>query len=423
MAEAARRHDVEVEAPEPGLTSKEIVERAAALKRKVREQQEESEQRGFYSEELHHDFLEAGFYRMIQPRRFGGYEFDLPTFWRAMVEISAGDPGTGWCLTLASHHAWVIGSHWPERGQREIFGPDGDFRAPHRPLPAGRARRVEGGYLVGGLWDYCSGVPYATHMMGGALVVGEDGQPRQTPPGTPPETIQVVVPREHFSMLDDWGGGRQLGMQSSGSNSVRVEEAFVPEHWAASTAIMAPSGPTPGVELHGNPMYLGLIGGVYHCGLVLTVVGAAKAALEEFEESITTKKTLLPPQVMRYQHHDYQRVYGLARGMTDAAEQLLYRIGELYMELGDRWAETGEPFTREDDVRLWGMAQQSGKLAGEAVELLFRSASSSSAKRGQRMQRYFRDVAMYRQHIAAQYLNLATEFAKVHFGMPFGLPG
>lgn len=414
MTEAVPKRGIEVQAPEPDLTAKEIVARAAALKQKIREQQDESEQRGYHSEELHQEFLRAGFYRMLQPRRFGGYEFDLPTFWKAMVKISEGDPGTGWCLTLATHHAWVIGSHWPEQAQREIFGPEGDFRAPHRPSPGGTARRVEGGYVVSGQWDYCSGVPYSTHFMGGAAVVNED-------PAAPPEMLQVVVPPGQFTMLNDWGGGAQLGMQSSGSNSVKVEEAFVPEHWAVSSAIMGQSG--AGAELHGNPMYLGLIGGVYHCGLVLTVVGAARAALEEFEESITTKKTYFPPQVMRYEHYDHQRTFGLARGMSDAAENLLYRIGEVYMELAQRWAETGEPFTRDDDVRLWAMAQQAGKLAGEAVELLFRSASSSSAKRGQRMQRYYRDVAMYRQHIAAQYLNLSTEFAKVHFGKPFGLPG
>jgi 3-hydroxy-9,10-secoandrosta-1,3,5(10)-triene-9,17-dione monooxygenase len=103
--------------------------------------------------------------------------------------------------------------------------------------------------------------------------------------------------------------------------------------------------------------------------------------------------------------------------MTDAAEQLLYRGGELYMEYADRWARTGEPFTREDDIRLFGILQQAGKLAADAVELLFRSGGSSPARRGQPMQRYFRDVAMYRGHIAAQYLNLATEFAKAHFGL------
>src|SRR5215475_787033 len=109
------RVTTEVRVPEPDLTAAEIIRRAAALKPMIRAQADESERRGTYSDELHQEFLKAGFYRMVQPRRFGGYEFDLPTFWRAMVEISTGDPGTGWGLTLGSHHAWVIGSYWPER--------------------------------------------------------------------------------------------------------------------------------------------------------------------------------------------------------------------------------------------------------------------------------------------------------------------
>jgi 3-hydroxy-9,10-secoandrosta-1,3,5(10)-triene-9,17-dione monooxygenase len=341
---------------------------------------------------------------------FGGYEFDLPTFWRAMVKISEGDPGVGWGLTLGSHHAFVLGSYWPEQAQREIFGPDGDFRGPHRALPGGTARPTGGGYVVSGTWDYCSGVPYATHFMGTALVGDALGDP--------PSRVVVVVPKGQFTVLDDWGGGAQLGMQSSGSQSVVVEEAFVAEHLVVPFDWTRTEGPTPGTELHGNPMYLGMIYGVYHAGLVVSQVGAANAALEEFEQMMTSKKTTFPPQVMRYEHYDYQRTFGLARSLADAAEALLYRAGEMYMEHAQRWFETGETFTREADVRLFGILQQSGRLAAEAVELLFRSAGSSAARRNQRMQRYFRDVSMYRGHIAAQYLNLATEFSRAHFGLP-----
>ena len=414
MADTARMTATEVPVPEPDLTSTEIVRRAAALKERIRDEQDESERRGCYSEGLHQEFLKAGFYRMVQPRRFGGYEFDLPTFWRAMVEISTGDPGTGWGLTLGSHHAWVLGSYWPERAQREIFGPVGDFRGPHRPLPGGTVEVVDGGYVADGIWDYCSGAPFATHFMGNALLPVTD-------PDQPPTAIVLVVPRAEFTILDDWGGGQQLGMQASGSNSVRLERVFVPGHLTVPANWTRTEGATPGTELHGNPMYLGMIYGVYHAGLVVSVVGAAKASLEEFEQSISTRKTTFPPQVWRYEHHDFQRTYGFARGMTDSAEELLYRAGEMYMEYCDRWARTGQPFSREDDIRLFGILQQAGRLAADAVELLFRSGGSSPAKRGQRMQRYFRDVAMYRGHIAAQYLNLASEFSKAHFGVPDNL--
>ncbi|HYZ03141.1 MAG TPA: acyl-CoA dehydrogenase, partial [Candidatus Binatia bacterium] len=100
----------EIPVPEPDLTASEIIARADALKPVLRELQDDFERRGHPSADVHRRFRDAGFYRTLQPRRFGGYEFDVTTFWKAMLKVAEGDPGTGWFLTLASHHALVIGS-------------------------------------------------------------------------------------------------------------------------------------------------------------------------------------------------------------------------------------------------------------------------------------------------------------------------
>jgi 3-hydroxy-9,10-secoandrosta-1,3,5(10)-triene-9,17-dione monooxygenase len=174
----------------------------------------------------------------------------------------------------------------------------------------------------------------------------------------------------------------------------------------------------PGVRLHGNPMYCGRIYAVYHAGLVIPVIGAARAALEDYEQIIKTRLTYFPPQIPRYTHPDYQRAYGQAVGLTDAAEAIVLRVGEQYMELARRWDSGGEPFSREDDVRMFAMVQYAGQLAAKAVEVIFAAAGSSSAKRGTRLQRYHRDVSMYYGHIAAQHLTTAAELARVHFDLP-----
>jgi 3-hydroxy-9,10-secoandrosta-1,3,5(10)-triene-9,17-dione monooxygenase len=125
--------------------------------------------------------------------------------------------------------------------------------------------------------------------------------------------------------------------------------------------------------------------------------------------------------VPRYTHPDHQRPYGHALALTDAAEGLLLHVAHCYTDYSRRWAETGQPFSRQDDVRLFAMLQQAGQLASQAVEVIFAAAGSSAAKRGQRLQRYYRDVAIYRGHIAAQYLTTAGELARVHFGLPDSL--
>ncbi len=411
MLESARTRTPEVPAPEPGLSPREIIARAQALIPEIRDQQEEAERLGHHTEALEREFVKAGFYRMLQPRMFGGYEFGLTTFWQAMLAVATGDPGTGWGLTLGAHHALVVGAYFPLEGQREIFGPAGDFRCPHRPTPAGTAEPADGGFVVSGTWDYCSGIAHATHFMGNAMISGDDHQDRSA-------AIAVVVPIEQVTVLDDWGDGVTLGMNASGSNSARVDGVFVPARRTSPGNWTRLAGPAPGAQLHGNPMYCGRIYAVYHGGLVIPVIGAARAALAEYEQIITTRKTYIPPQVPRYTHPDHQRPYGHALALTDSAEALLLHVAELYLEYSQRWAQTGRPFSREDDVRLYAMVRQAGQLAVKAVEVIWAAASSSAARRGQRLQRYYRDVSMYHGHIAAQYLNTAGELARVHFGLP-----
>jgi 3-hydroxy-9,10-secoandrosta-1,3,5(10)-triene-9,17-dione monooxygenase len=278
----------------------------------------------------------------------------------------------------------------------------------------GTAEPADGGYVVSGTWDYCSGIAHATHFMGNALVPARDGQDG-------PVNIVLVIPRDQVTVLDDWGDGVTLGMNSSGSNGVRVDGVFVPARCTSVSNWTRMTEPAPGMGWHGNPLYCGRIYAVYHAGLVIPMIGAARAALDEYEHIITTRMTYFPPQVPRYTHPDHQQPYGYALALTDTAEGIIMNVGEQYSELSRRWAQTGEPFTREADVRLYAMVQQAGQLAVKAVQVIFAAASSSAAKRGHRMQRYYRDISMYHGHISAQYLTTAAELARVHFGLPDNL--
>src|SRR5690348_13877571 len=104
-----------------GMTSEELIRRAIELRPKLIERQAETEARTYYSEETHRDFLDAGFYRMLVPKKFGGYEIDLPTFYQVIIEVAHADVSTAWCLCLASSHALNIGAMFDEETQAELF--------------------------------------------------------------------------------------------------------------------------------------------------------------------------------------------------------------------------------------------------------------------------------------------------------------
>lgn len=393
-------------------TPDELVARAADLRPRLRKLQGDHEQLGGYSEEIHQEFLDAGFYRILQPRKYGGYEYGLDDFLRVGIEISRGDPGVGWSFILGAGHTFHVASFYCEQAQEELFG-NGTFIAPSRTIPNGKAVEEDGGYRLSGTWDYCSGSMWSTH----ALVVA----PTFTAAGEAVGLKMFAVPRKDYRILDDWGGDRTIGLRASSSNSVQVEDAFVAAHlvihYDFREHVLGSEG-TPGYQLHKNPMYLGRSMTFFNAELVATQVGAAWAALDEFEELMEARASSFPPRMPRLESPEYHKWFGQLLALADSSETMLLASVRQYVELGHRWADTGEEFTPEQDGRLRAVVQQAARLANDAVELAFTTAGSSAAKSGSPMEKYYRDVAMYKTHIAAQWDVTFGSLSRFHFGQP-----
>lgn len=417
MSEAPTQTITALAKPEPGLTPAEVIARAQRLRPQLIEEQAATEERRTYSPEMDEQFRRAGFYRILQPELFGGYAFDVPTFYKVIIEVSRGCPSTGWCLSLSAAHSLQVGTIYGEEAQREIFGPGGEFRAAARDTPRGTARPVDGGFIVNGTWDYCSGIPYSTHLIAGAMIEDPDGGVGEYDQYGGRQVL-VTMPADQWEILGDWG--HMIGLKGSGSHSVRAVDAFVPDLLVPPVNLLdidVASG-TPGWKLHGNAMYNGRQLGFFGGELASIAVGTSRAMLDEYERIIRSKKTLFSPHIPRAQHHDFQRTLGQATGMVDAAEAIVIRVGQLYMDHCAASVDGGEAFTLEMDYRLDQMAIQAGFLAWNAADVLVRTAGSSPMADGARMQRYLRDLTMYRTHMAASaYELMATTAAQHHLGL------
>jgi 3-hydroxy-9,10-secoandrosta-1,3,5(10)-triene-9,17-dione monooxygenase len=381
-------------------SSEWLLSQAAQIGAELRKEQQDGDARGCYSEAIHRRLLAGGFYRILQPRMFGGFGTDCETYIRVIMELSRGHPAGGWCYTLASSHALVLGSCFSEDTQRELFGPEGDFRAAYAAGPAGvpKFERVDGGYVITGIWPFASGIPVSTHFLGGAVIPDDSGKLA---------AIVFVVPREKVTVLEDWGGEAAMGMQASGSNSVRLADVFVPDRHIVPSPIVTlsteglPEG-TPGTRLHKDGLFLGLIFGWFSCEFGAILTGAARAACEEYERQLRTKPSFADPSRPRMHEPEFQRLYGEAMCRADAAEALTLAATRLYKEQCERWMASRVPVTAQDTLRVWGTSREGCRAACEAVEMLFHSVGASVARRGERLQRYFRDVQMYRVHFQSQ---------------------
>lgn len=181
--------------------------------------------------------------------------------------------------------------------------------------------------------------------------------------------------------------------------------------------------PTPGTILHGSPLDLGPLAVPFHLNLLAVVVGAAWAAIDEYSEVSQVKKQPAPPFALRREAPEAQFVVGQAIARTDLAEAGLFRMVERFDHHYDRATNHGEPFTVEDNLRLWAVGQQSAELASAAVRALVADSGTSAARRGSRMARYLGDVAMHGTHRVASEQRLYPMLGRSHMGLPSGFFG
>jgi 3-hydroxy-9,10-secoandrosta-1,3,5(10)-triene-9,17-dione monooxygenase len=384
------------------VTPETIVARARAVAPTLVAQQAENEARTYYSQETHELFQRAGFYRILTPRRYGGFEFGVDTFFRVVMELTAGCSSTGWQYSLGHSHTLTVASLFEEALQDEVFA-DPDFICPCTGRPQGAATaRPDGDWQLSGVFNYCSGAPYGGYFLGHALLA--DG---------PKSPNIFLAPRSEWTMLNDWGA--QLGCKGTGSHSIKFDDAIIPGRYVlpdTSIMHMDVSAGTVGSRLHGNPMYAGTPQSFFLINLAAIATGMAKNAMAAFEE-LMGKTTAFPPIVPRTEDPGYQRCYGLGAGKVLTAESLTVAAAHKWLEVAEQGA------TREADMAVVLHGRETFDLCWSAVSEIFRMAGSSAVLDGSRMQRAWRDMSTLRSHSGVVYFTdlAATELTKAHFGI------
>ena len=151
----------------------ELIERARKIGVVAREKALETEQRRHVSAELIGMMRDAELFRLMQPERFGGFEYGYDVFVELVAAIGAGDGSTGWVYSLGAVHPWLIACY-PEETQQEIWNQDRDAIAAVSYAPTGKAVPDKDGYRLTGRFSFASGVDNANWgIVGGMLPQGQ----------------------------------------------------------------------------------------------------------------------------------------------------------------------------------------------------------------------------------------------------------
>jgi 3-hydroxy-9,10-secoandrosta-1,3,5(10)-triene-9,17-dione monooxygenase len=113
------------------MTREELIARATHLVPLLRERVHEAEGIRRMPDSNVQALKEAGLFKTIQARRYGGYQMDLHTHLDVVSEIARGCGSTGWCLGVMQAHSWLV-ALFPVQAQEETYGvhPDPHCRSP-----------------------------------------------------------------------------------------------------------------------------------------------------------------------------------------------------------------------------------------------------------------------------------------------------
>ena len=348
---------------------------------------------------------EAGFFRLLQPARFGGLEADPLTFLTAVRHIASACGSTGWVCSVVGVHPWQL-ALFPLQAQQEVWDADAGTRMSSSYAPTGRAETAPGGHRLSGRWSFSSGSAHASWALLGGIVLDADGNPA--------DFRTFLLPASDYEIDDVWD---TVGLRGTGSNDIVVAGAFVPEHRSLSFTDVSRCA-CPGQQANPAPLYRLPFGSVFSYAITTPIIGMATGAYAAH---------------VAYQRERVRAAYAGQKAADDPHGQV--RIAQAAAELDGAWlalernmtelmdrARAGEKIplslrlrVRRDQVRGTGQAIT-------AVDQLFENSGGRALRAGTPIQRFWRDAHAGRVHAINDPERALSMFGRGEFGRDV-LPG
>jgi len=342
---------------------------------------------------------ETGFFKLLQPKSFGGLEADPVTFFTAVRLIASACGSTGWVASVVGVHPWQL-ALFPPQAQQDVWSADPATRTSSSYAPTGKAKQVDRGYRLDGRWSFSSGCDHASWVLLGGIVTNDEGQPT--------DFRTFLLPASDYVIDDVWD---TVGLRGTGSNDIVVSNAFVPEHRSLSFTNVTRCA-CPGQEANTGALYRIPFGSIFSYAITTPVIGMATGAYAAHVE---------------YQRGRVRASYVGQKSADDPFAQV--RVAEAAALIDAAWlslerdmaelmahARAGEKIplplrlrTRRDQVTGTGQAIR-------AVDLLFENSGGRALKMGTPIQRFWRDAHAGRVHAINDPERALSMFGRGEFG-------
>jgi 3-hydroxy-9,10-secoandrosta-1,3,5(10)-triene-9,17-dione monooxygenase len=379
-----------------------MIARAKSLIPRLRERATRTEELRRLPPETERDLHESGLFRIVQPKRVGGAELDYVALVDCADAIAQADASVAWNFAnLASHH-WMLGM-FDKRAQDMVWSENADaLIASSFIFPAGRARKVNGGYVLRGSWPFSSGVESSEWNMLASVVSSDDEADGI-------EYRIFLLNESDYRIDDTWNAA---GLRGTGSNDVTVNDAFVAEPMTVAVSELA-GGPTPGSAVNPNALYALPVFSLFPYVLSGVALGNAQACLDDYIE-IARHRASTYNRAKLADLQSTQIKIADASAKIDAA-RLIMRTACINAMADARRGHIPDMAAK---TRMRRDGAYSVNLCTEAVSSLFSASGARGLFTTGALQRQFRDAHAINSHLAFNFDAAGTNYGRVALGLP-----
>jgi len=370
----------------------ELVARASALVPLIRQHAEQTSEARRVVPEVIRALEDAELFKLFVPRRYGGHQANMATSVQTIAEVARGDGSTAWAVALLNVCTWFA-TTFSQQAQDEVFGTNPDAKACGIFTPGSKSQRVDGGYLISGRWPYSSGsfaADWAT--LGIALDVPEGEDPRAL----------ALVPAEAWTIDPTW---YVTGMKGSGSDTIVVEDHFVPDHRVQRFADMREARYlTPHLDEQNSYMAFIPVAALI---LVAPQLGLARHALERTRNSLPDKPVAY--SVYRAAKKSPTHQLGVATAATK------FHLAELLMQQACRDIDAHAAARQLPSMEIRGRVRNDtgvvAELVKDGIDALMTANGAGSFADANVLSRIWRDA-----EIAGRHAYVSPEVGKEVYG-------
>lgn len=378
----------------------EMIARAQGLVAGLRERAEETERLRRIPDATVVELHAAEMFHTLSPKAVGGFGMGLETYVEVVRRLARGCASTAWSVGHLIEHVWML-ARWPREAQDEVFANGPAPLAAATGAPAGVAKKVPGGFAITGRWTFASGVMHSQW----ALLAAQHGSVR----------LQCLVPLADVELLDVW---QTAGLRGTGSNDIRAENLFVPEHRTLDWELLGAEA-NPGSALHQDPLIHTPMGPLLNMVAPAAALGSAEYALELFRELIMVRKVKHTVEDRQADSPLAQVRYAQASGLV-ATARLHWQ--EAVRVVAVSHARTPSMLTERERGEYRLSLALSGEASAEAVRLIVTGSGGSVHRLSNPLQRIQRDVNVLMNHAALTRDPVLEQAGRGLLGLGFTVP-